>query len=286
MGRGADLNGLGRPIGYFGRLERHVSTGGGTLSVTSYEADLELPLHRHTRPYFCLVLKGGFREVVGGAWATYQAFDLLWRPPDEQHADRFGPAVSRCLNIEPDLAAMGAAGLLPAADLVGRIPTRLSRTPAALTSLRICHEIAVSDDLSGMMLEALILEVLALAARQCAVKERSGRPLWLARVTAMLHDRFRQSTSLRELAREAGVHPSHLTRTFHAVHGCTVGDYVRRLRVEFAGRALVASDMPLARIAAAAGFPDQSAFTRVFREHTGMTPGAFRRAHRGAHQRP
>ena len=40
---------------------------------------------------------------------------------------------------------------------------------------------------------------------------------------------------------------------------------------------LASSDTPLVEIALAAGFADQSHFTRTFRDRMRMTPGEFRR---------
>jgi AraC family transcriptional regulator len=50
--------------------------------------------------------------------------------------------------------------------------------------------------------------------------------------------------------------------------------------VEYACRQLSTSALPLAEIALAAGFTDQSHLTRVFRRQTRMTPSEFRRASR------
>lgn len=46
--------------------------------------------------------------------------------------------------------------------------------------------------------------------------------------------------------------------------------------IDFACRELARSQEPLARIALAAGFTDQSHFTRCVRQRTGLTPAAFR----------
>jgi AraC family transcriptional regulator len=77
------------------------------------------------------------------------------------------------------------------------------------------------------------------------------------------------------------VHPVTLARAFRRSFGCTVGEYLRRLRIERATEQLAGGDTPLAEIALAAGFADQSHFSNVFRRRTGMSPSAFRRAARG-----
>ena len=47
-------------------------------------------------------------------------------------------------------------------------------------------------------------------------------------------------------------------------------------RVEFAARELTGTRLPLSEIAIAAGFCDQSHFTRLFKQHTGMSPQEYR----------
>ena len=60
-----------------------------------------------------------------------------------------------------------------------------------------------------------------------------------------------------------------------------MGTYVRRLRLNWAAAELARSDASLAQTALAAGFADQSHFTRAFRRYTGFTPSAYRRTRRG-----
>jgi AraC family transcriptional regulator len=90
-----------------------------------------------------------------------------------------------------------------------------------------------------------------------------------------------QPVRLAELAREVSVHPAHLARAFRQQFGTSVGGYVRRLRLDWAAAELERSETALAAIALAAGFADQSHFTRSFRRYTGFTPGAYRRGRRG-----
>jgi len=78
-------------------------------------------------------------------------------------------------------------------------------------------------------------------------------------------------------ARAAAVSPYHFCRQFRAATGTSVMGYVRARRLTVAAHRLL--DEPEARlidIAFDCGFQSQEAFTRAFKKHFRITPGAFR----------
>jgi AraC family transcriptional regulator len=95
-----------------------------------------------------------------------------------------------------------------------------------------------------------------------------------------LHDDPRARWTLSTLAAHVGRHPSHLARAFRAAHDCTVGEYLRRLRLNALAGALALGDESIAELALAHGFADQSHGTRALRRWLGTTPAALRRAFR------
>jgi AraC family transcriptional regulator len=92
----------------------------------------------------------------------------------------------------------------------------------------------------------------------------------------LLNEEFRNNLRVQDIANEIGVHPFHLSRVFRTVHGQTIGEYVHKLRVKYACEELALPENDLATVALSAGFSDQSHFTRVFKNITGITPGNFR----------
>jgi AraC family transcriptional regulator len=73
------------------------------------------------------------------------------------------------------------------------------------------------------------------------------------------------------------VHPTTLARAYRRAYGCTVGERVRSLRLDYAARRLLDGGRPLSDVALDAGFYDQSHFTRAFQRQFRMTPLQYRR---------
>jgi AraC family transcriptional regulator len=87
---------------------------------------------------------------------------------------------------------------------------------------------------------------------------------------------------LETLAAVAHFSAFHFHRIFRTMTGETLGDWVRRRRLEIAAGRLVSSPGTSAtRIALDVGFASPEVFTRAFRAYFGVTPGAWRQ---GAHR--
>ncbi|MFE3459859.1 helix-turn-helix domain-containing protein [Nocardiopsis aegyptia] len=84
------------------------------------------------------------------------------------------------------------------------------------------------------------------------------------------------SHDLVGLARELGVGPAHLSRTFRHHTGVTVSAFRTRVRVARALDRLEEGADRLADVAADLGFADQAHLTRAVRAQTGRTPAALR----------
>ena len=152
-------------------------------------------------------------------------------------------------------------------------------TPVTAFAERIKREVCVRDAASPVAIEALMLEMLVSGFRESTKREKNC-PLWLSQVQEKIHAEFQGQLALTELATDAGVHPVHLSRTFRRHFGCSIAEYQRKLRLEWARAKLVRSDEPIGRIAIDAGFADHSEFTRRFVDATGATPSQFRLGYR------
>lgn len=90
-----------------------------------------------------------------------------------------------------------------------------------------------------------------------------------------------QALDLASLAEVAHFSPFHFHRLFAAWMGETLGDYLRRRRLEVAATRLLAQPrVPVLHIALSVGFGSGEAFTRAFRSRFACSPTAWR-LHRG-----
>jgi AraC-like DNA-binding protein len=261
---------------YYGRVVQRLRVGELELTETRYAPGIELPRHCHQHGYFCLVRSGGYTETYGARRRTCGPLTVAFHPPGEVHSQRFGEHEVSSFNVE--VRPGWARRLHEAAGVLDR-PAEFQGGPPADLALRLFREFRQPDPFSALVVEGLVLELVGTAARiGQAAPPGASPPHWLARVREALHARFTEPLTLAALAELAGVHPVHLAATFRRHTGCTVGQYLRRLRVDEARRLLLDSDAPLAEVALAAGFADQSHLTRLFKRQVGLTPAAFRAA--------
>lgn len=78
------------------------------------------------------------------------------------------------------------------------------------------------------------------------------------------------------LAEVAGFSVPHFHRIFTAEVGENISDYVRRLRLERAGRKLRLGAVDITEVALAAGYETHSAFGKAFKQQYGLSPSEFR----------
>ena len=138
---------------------------------------------------------------------------------------------------------------------------------------------ALEDPTARLTRDALMLSVLTrFVARHSAPhsepKQPSREPAAVRTARTYLEEHSDEDVSLDDLAAMAGLSPFHLVRTFRAATGLPPHAWLDQLRVRHARR-LLREGMPIAQVAATAGFADQSHLTRRFKRLVGVTPGQY-----------
>ncbi len=263
---------------------RSVQRDVGPLRLThaTFPAGARLDAHIHDRSTFGVMLSGGFvlrfaspalgrrSYECGAGWAFTE-------PAGEMHGNDVGSGGADVLVVQVDPESPDDA-VAPFRSLLLDEIRHLRHGGVELNARGMVRELERPDTLSDLALEALVLESLVHAGRLVSVARGRDDPPWLRRAEDFVRDRFREALRIADVAEAVGVHPAHLASVFRDKHGLPLGAFIRRLRLEWSADRLARSADSLSSIAYGAGFADQSHFTRAFKRHTGLPPGAYRRA--------
>jgi AraC family transcriptional regulator len=245
---------------------------GLTLTETLHPPDSRMPDHVHDTAGICMTLTGYGLEVIHGVRVITEPRGVLMRGPQILHSNQWGAGSHRSFTIELE------ENWLETTRQFARLfegHRYFPGGPVSALTLRIYRESRIKDSVASIIVEGLMLEMLGLASRSL-IKPPVQPPGWLLQARDLLHGRFNDALNLIEIANAVGVHPTHLARTFKKHYRTTVGEYLRRLRLDWATRQLCETEDSIAQIAAGAGFYDQSHFSHLFKQHTGFTPAEFR----------
>lgn len=229
------------------------------------------------------VRRGCFvRSVPDGRTLLDATLAYAMNPGEDQRFDHPHSHGDDCtlLSLSPALAASlwGGEPVLPTEPIP--VDPRLDFAHRALLAQAARRtDKQAGDDLCEQAIElgARLLE--AADTRRVA----SGRPS-TTRQRRVLVDEARQALTddpglpLLSLAQTLCVSPHHLSRTFRSLTGETIARHRLRLRVRTVLERLSHGEHHLARLAADAGFSDQSHLCRAVRSETGTTPSALRHA--------
>jgi AraC-like DNA-binding protein len=183
------------------------------------------------------------------------------------------------------------------ADGAGRSPPKsLLRSPAepdpvaSLLATLLVPALCEPDPAKAMFVEHVALAFLAHAAATYgeAARDigpsRSGLAPWQERrAKEMMQAAYATPLTVTEVSQACRLSPSYFGAAFRRSTGQSPHRYLLQIRIAEAKRLMLSSEIPLAEVALASGFGDQSYFTRVFRNLVGASPGQWKRDQGGTH---
>ena len=244
------------------------------LQKTAYAVNSGSALHSHENARFVFVLRGAFTEEYESKKRECRSLTMIVRPPLEKHSENYHGKGIICLSVDIQPQWM---------ERLKQYDINLERSAdfrgANLSALimKLSDEFTARDDASSLAVEALLLEIAVEVSRQEKRFTTENKvPRWLSDARDFIHAEYIFNPTINDVAGAANIHPVHLSRMFRRYYGCTIAEYIRRLRVESACLALANSNETLAEIAASSGFSDQSHFSNIFKRLMNVTPAEYR----------
>lgn len=243
-------------------------------------------LHWHERVEIYYVISGGVRLYSGSGESWLYPGDVAVVPGFLPHQGRdFLPKSEHyVLQVAPEFLQGEEAGLQRLFTQGGSLPL-LIRQDGALMAI-LDHLLQEQQEKAPGWRTAIRGDMLRAFSHIYRVWPRrpqaEGKKSAFATVQAVLfyiagHFTEKESVTLQALSRHFGLSVPYLCRLFRAYTGLTVNGYIQEVRLA-RGAALLRDGAAVSEAARAAGIEDPNYFARLFRQHTGYSPGEWKRA--------
>ncbi|WP_163409853.1 helix-turn-helix domain-containing protein [Flavobacterium ajazii] len=257
---------------FFGETNRRINFNGLTLTDTEYTHE-KVDWHYHENPYFTFILQGNVLEGNRKEIYHCSAGSLLFHNWDDAHYNIKPPGFTRGFQIEIEQKWLSQWGL-DTYDLQGSFA--IKNPDVKLIFYKLFRESLLQENTCQLATESLLLGAFDNLKSQNKI-QTGPAPFWVNSLRELLHEETHKNLSLSYLSELFDLHPVHLSRYFPKFFGCSLGEYLRKIKVEKSLALLSHHNKSLVEIALDAGFSDQSHFNRCFKENIGLTPLEYRK---------
>lgn len=245
-----------------------------TEKIHVFEKEVfSFPMHLHHNLEFMLCTQGEMEVVLGKKSARLSQGMMMIALPNQIHAYRkIGPARFIVAMVSPEMLPALESYFSKSCD-----SGIYKGSPAAeLLMQSLLSE--YHGDRSEALMIGYIYVILAKAFKTFSFREQKTFPAdTFSRAMTYISLNFKNNITLSDAARHVGVNHSHLSRLFTKNLGCSFLQYLHQLRSAYAQNLLVNTNLRISDIAFECGYASIRSFNRVFKEHSGLTPGEYRR---------
>lgn len=179
--------------------------------------------------------------------------------------DRLSPSTEGCRMVRRRLL-----------ELLTIVTRQFDLDPESLMWDGVCVLDRVESACSTSELKATTREAVMSLMRERTDVSRSPSHIHVERVRRYIEAHYDEPLSLEDAAAKARLSAHYFSRLFKSYTGMTFVDFVNSVRVSEAKRLLRSSTLSIKEISTDVGFEDQNYFTRVFKQHSHVTPTGYR----------
>ncbi|HHU78253.1 MAG: AraC family transcriptional regulator [Caldicoprobacterales bacterium] len=266
------------------------------INIYSYEVEEPEPPHTHEFIEIVYILAGQGKHSVNGIWYPVTRGDLLFLTPGQIHSfvNQQGMELVNCL-VSPDffnqiihesnavqvlsLSSMEETGtytekLIPVVRFSGHeilaVEALIKDMIAEFSEKRIYYK----STLQGYLLVLISRIFRALEENSTVTLDQMGK--LTPELLVYIEENLNRPLSLQELARKCFYSPAYFSKIFKEYCGMSLTEYLAEKRMQLAESYLLSENWSVEEVCRAVGYNDRSQFYKLFRSHTGMSPGEYR----------
>lgn len=244
------------------------------------------PTSRHCHNFyeFFIVTDGTVNHEINHECLELRKGTLqLIRPKDRHRISTLGRSVHMNLSLTPrKFRQMCDALCIDMEELLGSAKLQASLSVDELDFfIKRAEMISLlnfnRDDNSRVIVCELLFQAISIIYK-AGIFARFDYPEWFTQVLERIHSPEYCGCSADDIYRLAGFTAPVVIECFRKYTGQTVSEYLRSVKMKHACEILKNSDMPIVELSNLLGYGSLSHFNRIFKERTGLTPAAYRRA--------
>jgi AraC family transcriptional regulator len=228
--------------------------------------------HYHENSYFSYSLEGHCIEKNKKQSYTVKPSTLLFHNWQDVHCNTNHSEYSRNFYIELEREWFNRNDIM---NNIQEGSTQIYNPFLKSLYNQIYLETQLQDESFKIAIESLLLNIFELL-KGVNKTTTNIKPLWVNKIKEIIHDQFDEKLTLQYLSKECNIHPTHLSRDFCKYFKSTLGNYIRKVKVEHSVTLLTMRNS-LTDIAYECGFADQSHFIRCFKSTYSMTPNTYKK---------
>lgn len=252
---------------YFGDQIKSVNNNVFNLCVTQHESNSQIINHYHDNNYISILLNGQYNEFNDKNNHQIKAGDILFRPKNYDHENKFENLGGTCFNIEFKsewVHQFDTSLILP--DEFFHFKT------GKFTSLYKLFIYFSNGNNEDLLLELLNDWLFEINQKELA----KGYLPWIEKIINILNNEIYCFHSLQSLSDRVFVEKTYMARAFKERQGITIGEFQLKSKIENAFFKLLNSSKSINEIAFENGFFDDAHFIKAFKLVYKISPLQFR----------
>ena len=129
----------------------------------------------------------------------------------------------------------------------------------------------------SQIMSCIMIEILRKISRR---RDASKSPESIQSAIQYIYLHFREELNLELVASQAGLSPNHFSEKFHRYMNATFKEYLTRVRLDYAVKLLLYTDISITDVSYFSGFNSVSYFMRSFKKKFDMSPLVYRKQNR------
>ena len=134
----------------------------------------------------------------------------------------------------------------------------------------------IKPDMMTTVLKKLEVK-LAGKVQEEVIEQKEEKVPVIEQIITEIQEHYTENITLTELAKKYGISVGYLSSLIKENVGLSYSDYVTARRIQKAKELLEDERLSMEQIAEQTGFRDHFYFIKVFKKHTGITPGQYRK---------